>query len=75
MCLRVRIEGFDIKAHVSSSCCSSRSLFSYIRTKYLEFKKGEKERGFEKDFFAVLREIFPEKYENFKENKMFKEIL
>jgi hypothetical protein len=62
ICLRVKIKGFDIKAHVSSSwCCSSRSLFSYIRTKSLEFKigenKGEKGRGFKKDFFVVLREI------------------
>jgi hypothetical protein len=58
ICLRVRIEGFDIKALVSLSCCSSRSLFSYIRTKSLEFKKGEKGRGFEKDFFLQFWEKF-----------------
>jgi hypothetical protein len=34
----------------------------------------KKEEGSKKIFFAVLREIFPEKYENFKENKRFKEI-
>jgi len=63
MCLRLGLRRFDPKVHISSSYCSSRPLFGYIKTKSSEFKKKEIKRGkmirVQEILVVVLREIVP----------------